>query len=104
VTDPLAIATAQLDALDGDQLAILEGRIRARAFVRALRTVPSYDVALRPLLNVRDAAPLLGMAAATLKRRAKSDPAIKALTVDNGTRLLQFDAEKVRRFRERRAG
>ena len=56
------------------------------------------------LLAVHEAASRLGMKAATLYRRHKTDPAIRALVVDNGTRKLLFSPQKIEAFLRRRTG
>lgn len=60
--------------------------------------------ALQPPLDVKTAAPLLGLSADVLARKAKTDPAYQALVYDNGTRLLLFDLAKIEAFRRRRTG
>ena len=56
------------------------------------------------LLDVHQAASRLGMKTATLYRRHKTDPAIRALVVDNGTRKLLFSPQKIEAFLRRRTG
>jgi hypothetical protein len=62
------------------------------------------DTTLRALLNVDEAAPLFGPGPETLRKRARSDAAIRACTVDNGTARVVFDPAKVEQYRKRRAG
>jgi hypothetical protein len=59
---------------------------------------------LEPPLDVKTAAPLLGLSADLLARKARTDEAFKALRFDNGTDRLLFDPGKVAAFRRRRTG
>lgn len=59
---------------------------------------------LQPPLDVKAAAPLLGLSADVLARKAKTDPAYQALRFDNGTDRLLFDLAKIEAFRRRRTG
>lgn len=89
-----------LDDLSLVELSAILAAVSARLAERAAKD----RAGIAPLLTTEDAAPLLGMNPDTLRKRAKSDPAIRALTVDNGTALVVFDPERIRKFRERRAG
>lgn len=91
-----------LDDLSVPELAaiVMQASARIAEKAAAVRTNPG----LQPLLTVKEAAPLLGLSPSRLRARAKSDPAYRALTVDNGSDKVLFDPAKIGRFRERRAG
>lgn len=101
VEDPARVRELDLPACTGlvVQLAGLIAALGARQ-VEAAKPAPE----LRPPLDVKTAAPLLGMSADTLARRAKSDPAYRALTFDAGTDRLLFDLDAIEKFRKRRLG
>jgi len=54
------------------------------------------------LLTVKEAAPRFGLAANTLYKRWKTDPAIRACTVNNGTDRPVFDPAKILEWQQKR--
>lgn len=54
------------------------------------------------LLTVKEAAPLFGVRPTTLYKLWKTDPRIRACTVDNGTDKPVFDPVTVREWQEKR--
>lgn len=101
VADPSRVADLSLaeSAALVMKLAGLLAAVGARV-AEAAKPAP----ALQAPLTLDEAGPLLGMQPDTLRRRAKTDPAYRALVFDNGTDRLLFDAEKVAAFRRRRTG
>ena len=103
MTLPLHLVAERPDALD--ELSVPElAAIIAAASAKVLEKSAGERATLRPLLTLAEAAPLLGMNEDTLRKRARKDPAIRALTVDNGTTKVMFDVGKIEAFRKRRAG
>lgn len=102
----LRLLAAQPETLDDLSLPELAAILVAVSARLAQKGAESRQPApgLAPLLTLAEAAPLLGMSAHTLRRAAKKDAAIRAMTVDTGTDRVVFDPLKIARFRERRAG
>lgn len=81
------------------QLGGLLGALGAR-IAGALEPAPT----LGPPLDVKTAAPLLGLSPGELRRKLRADPAYRALRFDNGTDKILLDPVTVERFRRRRTG
>jgi hypothetical protein len=76
--------------------------LQARLTTRIARAGAAAYNAGAELLDVNEAARLLGMAPDTLYRKVRRDHAYRSLTVDNGTDRVVFDPRKVKAFITRR--
>lgn len=100
----LALVAKHPEALEDLSILELAALVMQASARIAVKASEAQTAALVPPLTLAEAAPLLGMQIDTLRRRAKSDPAYRALRFDNGTDRFLFDAAKIARFRERRTG
>lgn len=80
------------------QVSGVMGRLAMRA-ATVPRETPDEETG-----DAHAASRIIGIAAATLRKRAKYDPAIMALTIDTGTDRIVFDLGACRRFRDQRRG
>src|SRR5438046_4209157 len=85
-----------------ESLVVEAATLQARLLTRIARAGAAVNTAAAELLDVNEAARLLGLAPDTLYRKVRHDPAYRSLTVDNSTDRVVLDPRKVKVFITRR--